>query len=188
MADFTLGEYMRTGHVKRWQIVRTAREQTLAEHLYRVWVITMHICEAIRTPNDINSVAAVWALIHDVPEVITGDIATPAKEAMRKALPHDDPVRNIELSLSDTYRDAYHGAKAHISPEWPSAYEIVKLADLIEAKCFLGCEMLGNHAKEVFDGMCEAVEQKFQELKIEYPNLEWDRIDRIINVESWRKV
>lgn len=186
MVEFTFDEMMRTGHVVRWQIVRTARQQTLAEHLYRVWVVTVQLCKLLDVDKDTAASANVWALYHDVPEVLTGDIATPAKEAMRRALPQDDPVRNIELAMSDTYRAAWEDAKRHRDGVI-SAYEIVKLADLIEAKCFLGCEMVGNHAKAVFDEICGKVDSHVGTLAIRYPDMPWPNIRSIIN-SSWSKV
>ncbi len=180
MAEFTFDEMMRTGHVTRWQIVRTARQQTVAEHLYRVWIITVQLCRLLSIDQGTAAAANIWALYHDVPEVLTGDIATPAKEAMRKALPDDDPIRNIELAMSDTYRQAWMAAKQHAEGEI-SAYDIVKLADLIEAKCFLGCEMIGNHAKTVYDEMCMNVDNKLISLSSQA------NIRSIIN-SSWSKV
>jgi 5'-deoxynucleotidase YfbR-like HD superfamily hydrolase len=187
MAEFTFAEIMRTGHVKRWQIVRVAREQTIAEHMYRVWLITAAICQNLRMPHTISASANVWALIHDMPEVLTGDIATPAKEAMRKALPDDDPVRNIELSMSDTYRTAHADAKTRFDDIRPTAYELVKLADLIEAKCFLGCEMMGNHAKSVYDGIATKVDSTYADYQVRYPLVDWPAIRFLIN-NSWEKV
>jgi hypothetical protein len=189
MAEFTLDELMRTGHVKRWQIVRVAREQTIAEHMYRVFIITGFICSHLQVDTETGKRATTWALMHDVPEVITGDIATPAKEAMRKALPADDPIRNIELKMSDSYRIAYGEAKTPVTPGAITAYEIVKLADLIEAKMFLGCEMIGNHAKAVFDLMCDQVQSKYLELCNRYPQYDgWITVNSHIINESWRKV
>jgi len=187
MAEFTLEEMMRTGHVKRWQIVRVAREQTIAEHMYRVWLITTQLCLHLSLPQQIAASANVWSLMHDMPEVLTGDIATPAKEAMRRAIPETDTIRNIELSMSDTYHAAWKSAKERVYDDLPTAYEIVKLADLIEAQCFLGCEMIGNHAKEVYDGMCNRVQFTYKELWMKYPSLEWGAIRHIIN-SSWSKV
>jgi 5'-deoxynucleotidase len=187
MPEFTLHQLMRTGHVKRWQIVRVAREQTIAEHMYRVFIIAGHICSRLRVDDKTGQRAMAWALAHDVPEVVTGDIATPAKEAMRKALPQDDPIRNIELNLSDHYRHVYLEAKEPAYPNAVPAYEIVKLADLIEAKCFLACEMMGNHAKEVYDGMCTQVRLKYESLGATYPIYDWSLIKDVIN-DSWLKV
>lgn len=187
MAEFTFAEIMRTGHVKRWQIVRVAREQTIAEHMYRVWLITTSICVQLKMPQQVAASANIWALIHDLPEVLTGDIATPAKEAMRRALPDDDPVRNIELSMSDNYREAHADAKTRHHEDMPTAYELVKLADLIEAKCFLGCEMMGNHAKSVYDGIAAKVDSTYADYQVRYPLVDWPAIQFLIN-NSWEKV
>ena len=182
--EFTLDEMMRTGHVKRWQIVRTAREQTIAEHMYRVWAITALIVENLNFPAKLKFTAQSWALVHDVPEVITGDIATPAKEAMRKAVPNDDPIHNIELSLSDTYRQIWQDAKRYSYPGRPSAYEIVKLADIIEAACFLGCEGIGNHATVVREGTIKRAHEHYDMLRMRYPDVQWINISGIVN-KSW---
>lgn len=191
-AEFTLEQMMRTGHVKRWQIVRVAREQTVAEHCYRVWAIATHLCQVMNVPKGLSITAGMWALIHDVPEVITGDIATPAKAAMRAAVPNHDPVRNIELSLSDSYRKIWHEAKIlkwcdDEMGYWPSAYDIVKLADLMEAKMFLGCEKMGTHAEDVYVGMCTAVIRKAEEMEAAHPGLDWPSIWVVVN-KSWEKV
>jgi hypothetical protein len=185
MAEFTFAQMMRTGHVKRWQIVRTAREQTLAEHLYRVWVITQFICRAIDAPREVSDVANLWALIHDVPEVITGDIATPAKEAMRRAVPDQDPIKNIELGLSRAYRDTWTSSKI-VSVLWPgpTAYEIVKLADMIEAQCFMSCEAQGDHAREVSEAQANKVVEMYDGYKVRYPDLDWSGMEKFIT-QTW---
>lgn len=175
MAEFTFAEMMRTGHVKRWQIVRTAREQTLAEHMYRVWVATQFICKALEVPKPIADSAGIWALIHDIPEVITGDIATPAKQAMRAAVPDQDPIKNIELSLSVAYKYAWETSKEKWGG-WPTANELVKLADIIEARCFLGCEKLGDHADMVYQDLNAQVNRMMDGFLIKYPLRDWSKL------------
>lgn len=179
--EFTFEQLMRAGHVKRWQIVRVAREQTIAEHMWRVWVITAQITKLMFAPDMTAMIAQQWALMHDTPEVITGDIATPTKAAMRKAVPQDDPIRNIELSLSDEYRAIWTEAKKHQDAGWPTPYEIVKLADVVEASCFLRVEGIGSHAQYVHGTIITAGLSIYDELKNNYPDLGWQRISPIIN-------
>jgi 5'-deoxynucleotidase len=186
VAEFTFQEMMRTGHVTRWQIVRTARQQTVAEHMYRVWIITVQLCRILDIGLETASSANIWALYHDMPEVLTGDIATPAKEAMRKALPDDDPVRNIELAMSDTYRRAWEDAKRRVNDSEPTAYEIVKLADLIEARTFLNCEHVGEHALKVYWQMCSNVDNCMAAMTIKYPTFNWANIRSVVN-STWNK-
>lgn len=186
MAEFSFQEVMRTGHVKRWQIVRTAREQTLAEHLYRTWVITRFICTSLEVDQYTATTAHEWALVHDQPEVITGDIATPAKEAMRKAVPDSDPIKNIELELSESYALTWQASKLHVVPGWPTPYEIVKLADIMEAAVFLGTEGVGTHSRIVYEGIRRRVAETYADYRNRYPEVPWDKIRHLIN-DSWMR-
>lgn len=187
VAEFTFDELMRCGHVKRFQIVRTAREQSIAEHMWRVWAITSMILRAMQAPPMTQHVAQSWALMHDTPEVLTGDIATPAKEAMRKAVPEGDPVRNIELAMSDIYRDIWQESKLPQDEGWPPPYDIVKLADIIEAACFLGCEGLGTHANYVREELAERAQSNFRSLTERYPELKWGDVPNIVT-KAWSRV
>lgn len=149
MPEFTLAERMRTAHVNRWQIVRTVRQQTLAEHLYLVRVLTVAFCKAAQLSDSETQLAEQWALEHDVPEVKTGDINTPIKDAMRRAVPAGDPIKTIELSMSSSYANLYDRVKT----DYPHLRQIVKLADIVEAIAFITIEGLGAHALEAKQGL-----------------------------------
>ena len=173
----SLEQKLRTGHVKRWQIVRVAREQTIAEHMYRVYQIGWDIAIRMRISIERSYSVMMWALMHDLPEVVTGDIATPTKRVMRQAIPDQDPVRHIELSLDDEYRDTYCGLKQGD----PIVLDIVKLADLMEAINFLMVEGIGTHAKEVEVGLREAFNNKLNGCQKKYPSEAWHRVIDIYN-------
>jgi 5'-deoxynucleotidase YfbR-like HD superfamily hydrolase len=108
-----------------------------------------------------------WALVHDLPEVVTGDIATPTKRAMREAVPDDDPIKRIELDLDIDYRLLY----TQIRNSYPMALDIVKLADLMEAIHFLDIEGMGAHAAGVKAGLESALDTKILEMSHLYPEL-----------------
>lgn len=163
-AEFTLQERLRTAHVTRWQIVRTARAQTVAEHLYLVWVLTRAFARAAKFSPEDCALAEEWALNHDVPEVRTGDLATPVKRAMREAVPHDDPIRRIELAMSDSYRDLYAQVK-----ERPWVKKVVKLADILEATLFTQTEGIGKHAIRVEGDLWVAFHAILAEASLEHP-------------------
>lgn len=169
---FTIEQKLRTGHVKRWQIVRVAREQTIAEHMYRVYQIGWEITNRMRLSIERSYSVMFWSLMHDLPEVVTGDIATPTKRAMRHAIPGEDPLRHIELSLDDEYRDTYTGLKQ----QDPLVLDVVKLADLMEAINFIKDEGIGTHAKEVETGLREALNDKLNECLQHYPDLPWHNV------------
>lgn len=166
---FSLQDKMRAGHVKRWQIVRVAREQNIAEHMYRVHLIVAEICERMGVSDHRQSNAVRWALMHDLPEVITGDIATPTKQAMRLAIPGKDPLRNVELSLDTDYRELYLNLKSYD----PIALAIVKAADMIEAVDFLVTEAVGPHSVEVLVGIRKNLIAFINECQTKYPDHQW---------------
>lgn len=130
-----INEKMRVSHVKRWQIVRTAREQTLAEHLYRVWLLVREFGPRVGlTPDEVRA-AENFALLHDLPEVKTGDIATPVKSML-------PPLDHIESAFSHEHLDAMAACTR-------KSLKLVKLCDLIEAAAFLQVEAVGQHALSV---------------------------------------
>ena len=112
-------DVMRAGHIKRWNIINTTRTQTLAEHMYNVAMITHHMCmELDMNPNRMLT----WALIHDIPEVVCGDIPTPTKRRIK------DMGFDME-TLFETIDPTYASTKYSLS-EWE--LQLVKAADLIE--------------------------------------------------------
>lgn len=157
--DFTLAERMRTAHVTRWQIINTSRPQSLAEHLYLVRTLAIAFCRAAGFSEEDTRLAEQWALEHDVPEVRTGDLATPVKAAMREAVPHDDPIRRIELNMSDRYAALYNRVKN----ESPWVRDLVKLADLAEAIAFLDINGCGRHARTARAGLSKAFNNQVRE-------------------------
>ncbi len=175
MAEISFAERMRTAHVTRFQIVRTARAQTLAEHLYLVRVIVKEMCDRLELPLQERMIAQEWALEHDVPEVRTGDLATPVKAAMREAVPHDDPIRRIELSYSDSYAELYH----HVKKEHPHIQALVKMADTLEAAMFLSIEGMGAHAREVQTGLWATFNQQVDAASRQWPELAWPKIYKL---------
>lgn len=128
-------DLMRVSHVKRWQIVRVGREQTLAEHLYRVFLLVREFGPLVGlTPEEVKA-AEEFALVHDLPEIMTGDIASPVKS-------HLPPLDHIEATFTRQHIDAMAACTR-------KSLKLVKLCDLIEAAVFLEVEGIGQHAYEV---------------------------------------
>lgn len=173
----TIAEQMRSGHVKRWQIVRVLREQTIGEHMYRVWCIAREILVERGAINSRNcpdfceavALALEWALIHDLPEVITGDLATPTKRALRAAVPQGDPIHSVECALDGRYSEIYRRLKT----DYPYALQFIKLADLLEAIAFIQIEGAGGHAQRVEDGLKQAFANVYAEGFQRWPDLGW---------------
>lgn len=120
--DLTIQDKLRASSVKRWHIVATSKQQTLAEHSFNVAVIAMAIVEARGGEHRIRTNYKILkeALEHDLDEVVMGDIPTPAKD--QPYYPWGDPV----------------------CPK-----QIVKMADVIDAYTFIQKYNIDDHGKEV---------------------------------------
>lgn len=152
MVELKTADLLRMSHVKRWQIVDTFRPQSVAEHSYNVAVIAMFIVDGIPdAPASLMYEVLLLSLIHDMAEVVTGDIPTPVK----KILHIKDQLDRLESDMS------YIGLR---SDEFcPEAKRIVKQADLIEALLYLEANVdleKENHARGVYFGIKETVVER----------------------------
>lgn len=176
MTTITLKDILRAGHVTRWQIVRTARHQTLAEHMYLVTVLAQHIygvvCPAKNSQEEMLLLR--WALLHDRPEILMGDIATPLKVKLR-ALVEYDPIAAIEKSIDPEYArvlDAVSGT---------AIAAVVKIADLQEGISFLHTEGMSSHAKAVMSKMIARHSAFVDECATEHPGWRWQQCTLILH-------
>lgn len=132
----------RMKYINRWGLMRNSRPENIAEHSLDVAVIAHLLCE-LRNKRFGGSVnperAAVIAVFHDVPEIITGDLPTPVKyfssdisQAYKKveAAAVDVLVSQIPNDIADDYRSI-------LEPEDAELISLVKAADKISAliKC-----------------------------------------------------
>lgn len=148
MSDLTLEQRLRCGHVKRWHMVRVFREQTLAEHLMLVQIIALEVTdryivdtETLNGPNKLRMEVMEWAMWHDMPEVVTGDISTPMKRFMEN---------NGAPSLLGAIENQVSGRFAHLDRSTSEVAKlIVKFSDLYEAIHFLHWEGHGPRAMEI---------------------------------------
>lgn len=175
--EISIKDILRTGHVTRWQIVRTARHQTLAEHLYLVTMLSLEIANVVMRGEvtDSDKIRLMnWSLNHDVPEVITGDIATPMKKTIRSMCP-EDPFDVLERQLSETYsvvKDAV--IDTHLEA-------IVKLADITDGIVFLHTEGMGSHADYVRAKLVITLSENVQQSATKWPNYDWDAVLDMLN-------
>jgi 5'-deoxynucleotidase len=143
--DLTLTQLMRVGHLKRWHMVRTTREQTLAEHITLVQVISLDVVARLgiqraEPTQFLQEQVRRWAYWHDMPEVLTGDISPPFK------MMADREVRGLMDSLERSTDSRY---AAIMDATCDTAHQIVKFADMLEAMVFLRAEGIGPRAVEI---------------------------------------
>ncbi len=132
----------RMKYINRWGLMRNSREENIAEHSLDVAIIAHLLCELrnSRFGGNVNPErAAVLAIFHDVPEIITGDLPTPVKyfssdisQAYKKveAAAVDELVSQIPADIAEDYREILAPDDAELAP-------LVKAADKISAliKC-----------------------------------------------------
>jgi 5'-deoxynucleotidase YfbR-like HD superfamily hydrolase len=139
-----LGDVLRADSVKRWQIVDILKDQSLAEHTYGVAMIAIELAKRLGADQ---SRALFAAVLHDMPEVITGDIPTPVKEVLAVRDRIDEIEKEIYFSgvNLNTFEDVAH---------------IVKQADLLESCWFLRHRRgLGPHPTSVYNKLVDRLRQ-----------------------------
>ncbi len=132
----TLKQILRASHVRRWNIVATSRDQSVAEHSFNVCMLARAMCKRL----DIGDEDIIKAsLEHDLDEVVFGDIPSPMKAKLM-----EDGI-NVNEYVGNVMRELSHF-------EW----HILKTADLLDAVLFLQDHAVGSHAEEV----CEEVHDR----------------------------
>jgi 5'-deoxynucleotidase len=128
--------------VKRWVTIKTLRDQNVAEHSFAVAVIVMELWQRLKLremdiPTALETIT--WALFHDGPEVLTGDIDGKFKR--------DFPV--VKKAIAEAEADAFPWYRDTIDGISVLAVALVKLADKMESIAFIRQWGLGARADDV---------------------------------------
>jgi hypothetical protein len=127
---------MRIHAVKRWHMIDTTRQQTLAEHSANVALLAMMIAGTSPIFRFASGAAlAAAALVHDIPEAFTGDIPTHTKK-------HLSGLDDLENSVT-------HSIFRFDLP--PESLLLIKLCDLADGIRFIrlhGVDLTARHARE----------------------------------------
>lgn len=139
---------MRLHAVKRWHMIDTTRQQTLAEHSANVAVLAFYITAS--TPGmffgGANNVAA-YALLHDIAEVFTGDIPSHTKTELRGVQELEDDT------LPAMFRTEHS----------PNTRILVKMCDLADGIRFIrlhGVDVTATHARIGLERQLHSWEQE----------------------------
>lgn len=148
-------DFMRAGHIKRWHIVNTVREQTIAEHQYLVTIIAMELyMKMADNPVDDRSTAEfaalmVAAMFHDAPEVRYGDFPSPAKRHIREIVGKIGDGKDVFEVMDQALMPKlpYIGTEPS-----PLVTDFVHMADAIESAHWISENKAGVHSDVVAKG------------------------------------
>ena len=144
--------------IKRWQLMRSTREENIMEHSHQVAVLT-HALAVIENKvygGNINVERAVlYALYHEVSEVMTGDMPTPVKYFNGQL--HGEYAKVEQLAVDRIAATLPEPVKWEIHPYLQAdkdceEYVFVKAADKLSA--YLKC------LEELRSGNAEFVQAK----------------------------
>jgi len=130
-------DYLRASHISRWGIVQTAVPQNIAEHMYRVWLLVRAFGPVVQLSAAEQALAGEIALMHDLPEIRTGDAPTP----------HKTPALKTHLAEIEQQILPELHALTELAPQ--VVLDLVKFCDTVEAILFLRVNGLGSHARDV---------------------------------------
>lgn len=132
-------------HVKRWAIVRTIRDQSVAEHSYYVTMYANDVASYLGLDESVQLTILKRALWHDVDEILTGDIPGPHK---KKIIDKEKAKTFFQAAMGTIF-----GQRAHRDGNEPDTdahrtqlvAAILKVSDLMEAIHYLEEEeTMGN--------------------------------------------
>jgi 5'-deoxynucleotidase len=145
---FLIQDTARASNVGRWHSVPCHRYQSIAEHQYLVAMYFRELLKRIMPNHTLAErlLGLEYTLVHDLPEVITGDMATPVKRHLESFYADGEcPLDLLESALCQDYADL----KEEI--EGTPLARIAKLADILEAIKFIKEE--GKHQSNTYQSI-----------------------------------
>lgn len=172
---FALVERMK--YLKRWSLMRTHHEESLAEHTFDV-VAIVHLLALIarhRYQRDLDlEYMLTRALYHDVAEIITGDLPTPVKyfdNKIHKAYVHVEQaaLEAIQDQLPEDIREPFNLCLIQSSDIHAYEDRLIKAADKLSAYVFCLIETKAankdfEQAQETLRASVEACAQDLPEV------------------------
>ena len=157
-------------NIKRWTIVATIREQSLAEHSFNVAMIARDI--AVEAGMDDSNIVK-YALDHDLDEIMTGDIPSPAK------------VRMGMSTMDSGKEDSFYKGKS-LSKCSKEEILVVTAADLIDSYLFIKYNRIGRQGDVVFKHASKKFEEWLNTIEFEVPYL-YGAIENTISMLEFGK-
>jgi 5'-deoxynucleotidase YfbR-like HD superfamily hydrolase len=144
--QFPIANVGHAANVTRWHSANCMRYPSIAEHSYLVAMYSRYLAAVIAPDMSTEDTLLMndLCLAHDLPEVKTGDMATPLKRLLESMFPKgESPIDKIEEKICAPYadlRERTHGTYMAV---------IAKLADIMDAIKFIATEGKGSEAQRI---------------------------------------
>jgi hypothetical protein len=162
---------MRFQAVKRWHMIDTTRQQTLAEHSANVAALVYLLCTSCPEAYFATADATIAALFHDMPEVFTGDIPSLSKT-------HIDGLDELEHEVTPAIAKIVANSSSRL---------LIKLCDLADGIRFIrlhGVDITGTHAKT---GLEEKFKSKLLDAREMWPEIVADHVQHYLTFYIYEK-
>jgi 5'-deoxynucleotidase len=153
--------------IKRWQLMRSTREENIMEHSHSVAILTHALCEIENRiyGGSLNVERAVfYALYHEVSEVMTGDLPTPVKYFNSQIHGEYEKLEQLAVEkIAGTLPEELQvGFTPYLQADKSSReYLFVKAADKLSAyiKCLEELRSGNNEFVRAEKSICEALQK-----------------------------
>jgi 5'-deoxynucleotidase len=173
-----------SSYVTRWHSVSCHRYQTIADHSFKVTMYARYLGSLVAPDmNDHDKLLMTdLCLLHDLPEVKTGDIATPMKRYLESRFPKgESPIDFMEEKLCAPYADIRSKTKGSYIAV------IAKLADIMDAIHFITLEGKGKAAAKIQRERHKAFQDYIRIGVTGWPEYNWyaanELLDSLLNDE-----
>ena len=166
------------GTVTRWHSVNCHRYPSVAEHSCLVALYAREIASRVLPEMTADDQVLLYelALMHDLSEVVTGDMPSPIKRQLKQVFPPgESPIDTLEASIcpdAHLREQAATGERAHI-------YYCVKLADILDAMVVIKQEGKGPVAHQIEAERTEAFEELLEKATQACPQGAWLRAHEV---------
>lgn len=184
---------LRLTEISRWGVVATSRQQSVGEHSFRVCMIALAMYDYMEGGIPHNSFDRIsigsLAMVHDITEVLTGDLDSIFKIALKGMYPdaYKDTVGKMAEGRRDSSTLYTRVESIERSAKGTIVEAIVKLADYVEAIIYVNTYATNEqHRHEVRDNILMRMWGHLTELRRQRSYgvdvFKWDRIEQFINL------
>lgn len=176
--SFSIANVGHSSYVTRWHSVDCHSHQSIADHQYKVTMFARYLASVIDPNMSTKNLLDLTdlCLLHDLPEVLTGDMATPLKRWLEARFPKgESPIDLLEEKLCAPYAAA--------RDETRNTYiaVIAKLADIMDAIYFIGKEGKGRVAQKIYAGRMKAFDEYLDIGRAQWPKYSWSKAKPLLN-------